>query len=426
MVNFFIDESYFKDQKNLNDHYDKHILKDFDYDFQMDEMAKEIYNELSNKLSTAYAAPISEADTQQIIGYVAQNDLIVKFDKESNLCVCYDPVKDSTISLYKTNYQRFNNKLNSDSPQNKEFKYKSDIPEKYEEVGTFDYENFIKEFKIEHRKEFAINPKNLRDIWLFIPNDKFETILKIYSKNTLKRKGNARIKLINIERTNLKTRDLFNAIEKITPFFGNEIKFKILGYFHNNDIEALKIKLLSELELDAFIGSKREFYLILSSSGDNFNENMLNLKNVEFEPVSQSIKSFGVLGGRRKDNNKIITNRKYVNECLKKRFVKMLKENTESYFVNEEDKFAVDRISPRAKLYTEEIYIIENWIIQGQEKKRYRIITDTLNHKNHQRNHYDEYVLEDEFWELWDIRNEEDSGYNLVPKNEIPEVEHND
>ena len=109
-----------------------------------------------------------------------------------------------------------------------------------------------------------------------------------------------------------------------------------------------------------------------------------------------------------------------------KKYTKKLKENTESYFVSEEDKFAVDRISPRAKLYTEEIYVIENWVIQGQEKKRYRIITETLNHKNNHRGHYDEYVLEDEFWELWDIRNEENSGYNLVPKNEIPEIEHNE
>jgi len=88
-------------------------------------------------------------------------------------------------------------------------------------------------------------------------------------------------------------------------------------------------------------------------------------------------------------------------------------------FIREIEKFAVERISPKAKLYTEEVYTIEEHEVQGVTKNLYKIETFTLNHKNQHKEHYSEYVPESEFYELWDIRNEPDSGYRRVPENEI-------
>lgn len=88
-------------------------------------------------------------------------------------------------------------------------------------------------------------------------------------------------------------------------------------------------------------------------------------------------------------------------------------------FIRVVDKFAVEKMSKKKYLYTEEIYTIEEHDIQGTIKNMYKIETITLNRNNQQKTHHCEYVSEEDFYTIWDIRNEPGSDYTRVPNDKI-------
>ena len=324
-VKVFIDESYFTNQKKLDDHYDKHVASDDDCDLQMDEMTEEVYNELSNRLSLAHAEKYKDRNAQ-IVGYFAENHNIVKFDKESGLCVVYDPVRDSTNSLYKTFLKKFIGKADAKNTSDKRFAYKSDIPEQFDTDGTFNYEHFMKEFEIEHRKEFSINPNRIQETGFFVPEDKFNTLLNVYSENTLDTIPNIHfISLYDIDSDNKKDFKVKERIKAQVNLFGEKIKFKVCGYFNNGEIEAVQIKLSSLPEcIGEVVDINEMFTLVLSTNGTN---TTIDIPENQFEPVTQQIKSYGVFGGMY--NQKPIYSKKYMMECIRRRLSKMLRENKE-------------------------------------------------------------------------------------------------
>lgn len=120
-----LDEVFFK-PKNLDIHYNKHVLSNEDGLLKIQYMSKDAYNNLADRLSTADAKPITDT-TANIIGYVTKTDRIVKHNKFNKLTIVYvdDDIRGhEVISLYKQPTEKFFRKLNND---NSVMAYKSDI-----------------------------------------------------------------------------------------------------------------------------------------------------------------------------------------------------------------------------------------------------------------------------------------------------------
>ena len=110
-----LDEVYFTD-KNLKVHYDKHVSSDKDGDLKLPDMTPDEYNNLADELSSADASKINNKEAR-IIGYVADNGKIVKYDRLTNYVVAYvdDNVKGhEAVSFYKQPINKFFKKLNDE------------------------------------------------------------------------------------------------------------------------------------------------------------------------------------------------------------------------------------------------------------------------------------------------------------------------
>ena len=120
-----LDEVYFTD-KNLEIHYNRHIISDRDGKLKLPDMTPEEYNNLADELSSADACKINDKEAR-IIGYVADNGKTVKYDRLTNCVVAYvdDDIKGhEAVSFYKQPIDKFFRKLND---ENSPFHFKSHI-----------------------------------------------------------------------------------------------------------------------------------------------------------------------------------------------------------------------------------------------------------------------------------------------------------
>ena len=111
-----LDEVYFTD-KNLKAHYNKHVASDIDGNLKLPDMTPDEYNNLADELSSADASRINNKEAR-IIGYVADNGKIVKYDRLTNYVVAYvdDDIKGhEAVSFYKQPINKFFKKLNDES-----------------------------------------------------------------------------------------------------------------------------------------------------------------------------------------------------------------------------------------------------------------------------------------------------------------------
>lgn len=111
-----LDEVYFTD-RNLKAHYNKHVASDIDGNLKLPDMTPDEYNNLADELSSADASRINNKEAR-IIGYVADNGKIVKYDRLTNYVVAYvdDDIKGhEAVSFYKQPINKFFKKLNDES-----------------------------------------------------------------------------------------------------------------------------------------------------------------------------------------------------------------------------------------------------------------------------------------------------------------------
>ena len=111
-----LDEVYFTD-KNLKVHYDKHVISDKDGNLKLPNMTTDEYNKLADELSSKEASRINNKEAR-IIGYVADNGKIVKYDRLTNYVVAYvddDAKGHEAASFYKQPIYKFFKKLNDKS-----------------------------------------------------------------------------------------------------------------------------------------------------------------------------------------------------------------------------------------------------------------------------------------------------------------------
>ena len=99
-----LSEVLFNSDKNLNYHYNKHVVSDDDGPLKMDYISKEEYNELADKLSSAPAGKLNDKEAR-IIGYTTKNGKFIKYDKVTHLVIVY--ASDGAISLYKQGTKKF-------------------------------------------------------------------------------------------------------------------------------------------------------------------------------------------------------------------------------------------------------------------------------------------------------------------------------
>lgn len=110
-----LEEVYFTNKRNLDRHYNKHVLSDEDGPLKMEYMPEEEYNELANTISEAPAGKLNNK-AARIIGYVTTSGRKIKYDKNHNLTVVYvddDVNGHEVIALYKQPLNKFFRKLNT-------------------------------------------------------------------------------------------------------------------------------------------------------------------------------------------------------------------------------------------------------------------------------------------------------------------------
>ena len=125
----FLTEVYFTDERNLDYHYNKHVISDEDKNWKMKYMSKEEYNKLADWLSSV--KNIGDATDREyrgrFVGYISNNGIIVVRDNISNLVVVFvdDVVHGhSAIALYKQSLNKFLRKMNDPTGN---YKYVSNI-----------------------------------------------------------------------------------------------------------------------------------------------------------------------------------------------------------------------------------------------------------------------------------------------------------
>lgn len=127
-LNNMLLEYYFKSDDELDMHYNKHVLSDEDGPRKMKFITKDDYNELAHVLSTSPAGNLNQRKDFPIIGYKTASGRFIKYDQNSGLCVIYadDSRGANIISLYKTNDDKFFNKVNGNNPK---YKFGGHLPD---------------------------------------------------------------------------------------------------------------------------------------------------------------------------------------------------------------------------------------------------------------------------------------------------------
>lgn len=113
----FLTEVYFTDERNLDYHYNKHVISDEDGDWKMDYVTKDKYNEMADWLSSVKIVgdATDQAYKGRFVGYVSHDGRIIIRDNVSNLVVVFvddDIHGHSSIALYKQHRNKFNRKMN--------------------------------------------------------------------------------------------------------------------------------------------------------------------------------------------------------------------------------------------------------------------------------------------------------------------------